>query len=120
MRHRFGSVLFAVAAAIASTAVSAHAVLIDSSPKPKGHLAAGPQRLVFKYNSKIDQGRSRLSLVKPDGSASVLTIASDSQPNELDSQVTLTPGSYKVHWQALALDGHLTRGDVPFTVDAKP
>ena len=26
------------------------------------------------------------------------------------------PGDYVLHWQVLATDGHITRGDVPFTV----
>ena len=26
------------------------------------------------------------------------------------------PGRYVVRWQVLAIDGHITRGDVPFTV----
>jgi copper resistance protein C len=28
----------------------------------------------------------------------------------------MAPGSYSVRWQVLAIDGHITRGDVPFTV----
>jgi hypothetical protein len=28
----------------------------------------------------------------------------------------LTPGVYVLRWQVLAIDGHITRGDVPFTV----
>ena len=30
----------------------------------------------------------------------------------------LQPGEYTVRWQVLAVDGHITRGDVPFTVTA--
>jgi copper resistance protein C len=120
MRHRFGVLLVATAGMFASLSASAHAILVDSTPKPNGTLPAGHVALVFKYNSKVDQHRSRLTLVKPDHSETVLTIASDSKANELDSSADLAPGSYVVHWQALALDGHLTRGDVPFTVVAKP
>ena len=29
---------------------------------------------------------------------------------------SLTPGEYRLRWQVLALDGHITRGDVPFSV----
>jgi methionine-rich copper-binding protein CopC len=28
----------------------------------------------------------------------------------------IQPGSYRLRWQVLALDGHITRGDIPFTV----
>jgi len=29
----------------------------------------------------------------------------------------LAPGKYTLRWQALAVDGHITRGEVPFTVE---
>ncbi|GAB2546710.1 copper resistance CopC family protein [Rhodanobacter koreensis] len=111
--------MFIAACAFTSTSVSAHAILVDSSPKPNGTLTAGHVVLIFKYNSKIDQSRSRLTLIRPDHSETVLPIAPDSKLNELDSSTELAPGAYVVRWQALALDGHITRGDVPFTVIAK-
>ena len=61
-----------------------------------------------------------MTLIKPDHSETVLLITTDNQPNVLSSGADLVPGAYIVRWQALALDGHLTRGDVPFTVIAKP
>jgi len=30
----------------------------------------------------------------------------------------LAPGAHVLRWQVLAIDGHITRGDVPFTVVA--
>jgi hypothetical protein len=30
----------------------------------------------------------------------------------------LAPGDYVLHWQVLAVDGHITRGDIPFRVAA--
>lgn len=118
--HRFGSFLIAAVCAFASMATSAHAILLNSTPKPNGTLAAGHVQMMFKYNSKIDQHRSRLVLIGPDKSETVLTIATDSKSNELDTSADLTtPGAYTLRWQALALDGHITRGDLPFTVVAK-
>ncbi|HET7330461.1 copper resistance CopC family protein [Dyella sp.] len=117
--HRFGSFLVAAACALISVAASAHAILLDSTPKPNGTLPAGHVQMVFKYNSKIDQHRSRLVLIAPDKSETVLTIATDSKSNELDTSADLKPGAYTLRWQALALDGHITRGDLPFTVVAK-
>jgi copper resistance protein C len=121
LRRHFGTFLVAAACTVASMSASAHAILTDSSPKPNGSVAAGHVEMMFKYNSKIDQHRSRLTLVKSDQSETVLTIAANgSKPNELDTSADLTPGTYTIRWQALALDGHITRGDVPFTVVAKP
>ncbi|GGA26152.1 copper resistance CopC family protein [Dyella nitratireducens] len=118
-RHRFGSFLVAMACAFVSVTASAHAILVDSSPKPNGTLTAGHVEMMFKYNSKIDQHRSRLLLIGPDKSEKVLTIATGSKSNEIDTSADLAPGAYTLRWQALALDGHITRGDLPFTVVAK-
>lgn len=120
LRRRFGNFLVAAACTFVSLSASAHAILVDSTPKPNGTLNAGHVQLMFKYNSKIDQHRSRLMLIKSDQSEAVLTIAANSKSNELDASTDLAPGAYTVRWQALALDGHITRGDVPFTVVAKP
>ncbi len=39
------------------------------------------------------------------------------QADTLQTSAELTkPGAYVVRWQVLAIDGHITRGDVPFTV----
>jgi len=115
-RRYFGTVLIAIACTFASMAASAHAILIDSTPKPNGTIAAGHVQMMFKYNSKIDQHRSRLTLIGPDKREIVLTIATGGKSNELDTSADLAPGAYTLRWQALALDGHITRGDLPFTV----
>ena len=47
----------------------------------------------------------------------MLKIAPDGPPNLLETTTNLeAPGAYVVRWQVLAIDGHITRGDVPFTV----
>jgi methionine-rich copper-binding protein CopC len=117
LHRRLGITVLAMAGMIATTGVSAHAILVDSSPKANGNVAAGHAALTLKYNSKIDQGRSKLVLVAPDHSETPLAITSNAnKPNELDSAADLKPGAYVIHWQALALDGHITRGDLAFTV----
>jgi copper resistance protein C len=120
LRQRFGTFLIAASCALVSVGASAHAILTDSTPKANGTVTAGHVDIVFKYNSKIDQHRSLLTLVKSDQSETTLTISTEGKANELDSSADLTPGTYTIRWQALALDGHITRGDVPFTVVAKP
>ena len=100
-------------------AALAHAILTGSTPASGGTIAAGHQALDFRYNSKIDHRRSRLTLTAPDGTHSVLPISAASATNALDTEADLKPGEYTLRWQALALDGHITRGDVPFTVAAK-
>jgi methionine-rich copper-binding protein CopC len=113
----------AVAAALLALAAAppalAHAVLIDSLPAPDGHVPAGALAIKFRYNSRIDAPRSKLTLTRPDGS--VVRLGSHGEgPDLLEATVTLVAGAYTLHWQVLAVDGHITRGNVPFTVDAAP
>jgi methionine-rich copper-binding protein CopC len=98
----------------------AHAILIDSAPAPNGHVAPGHLQLTFRYNSRIDSGRSKLTLKRPDDSTQRLAIEPADKPDILKASLDLTPGDYVVAWQVLATDGHITRGTIPFTVDAQP
>jgi methionine-rich copper-binding protein CopC len=95
---------------------AAHAILIASQPPQGGTVGAGKVAIHLKYNSRIDRARSRLTLTRPDHSQATLPIAAEGAPDEMDTAATLTPGAYVLRWQVLAIDGHITRGDVPFTV----
>lgn len=119
--RRIAVVILALSALLAASVASAHAILLDSTPKANGSLAAGHAQLTLRYNSKIDQARSRLVLMDAGHHETTLAITQDAgQPSELRSEADLKPGSYTLRWQALALDGHITRGDLPFTVTAAP
>ena len=99
-------------------AASAHAILMESQPAAGAAAPAGPVQVVLRFNSRIDAGRSSVTLrrgpeqvglkVQPGASADQITAGS----------ATLAPGEYTLRWQVLAVDGHVTRGDVPFTVRA--
>ena len=103
--------------ALAPTAAMAHAILQQSQPPAGGSVPAGKVDMQFTYNSRIDRERSRLTLTHPDHSQVVLPISPGGSPNVINATAELTtPGPYNVRWQVLAVDGHITRGDVPFTV----
>lgn len=113
-------VIVSLAAASAFTAApaAAHAVIIDSVPAVDAAVA-GDSDVSLHFNSRIDHQRSRLTLIAPDGSASSLTIAPDSAPDIVAAKLTgLAPGQYRLRWLVLAIDGHLTRGDIRFSVKA--
>ena len=97
---------------------SAHAILIDSTPTSNGKIAAGADTMTLRFNSKIDRQRSRLTLVAPGKVETRLPIDRDGAPDVMVANATLQPGDYVVRWQVLAVDGHITRGDLPFTVVA--
>ena len=109
---------FLFLAALASVPASglAHAILVHSRPEAGGTAAAGPVEMEFRFNSRIDCSRSRLTLVAPERAPEVLRLLPDTPPDVLRTDATLRPGQYVVRWQVLAVDGHITRGDVPFAV----
>jgi methionine-rich copper-binding protein CopC len=56
-------------------------------------------------------------LLRPDGSALSLPLLAAARPDTLVAKIDgLAPGSYRIRWQVLAVDGHITRGDIPFAI----
>lgn len=95
----------------------AHAILMESKPAVHSSVK-GPDVVIWlRFNVRVDGSRSRLHLVAPDGSQQNLSLARQSSPDILQSQASLKPGAYKLQWQVLASDGHMSRGEVPFTVN---
>ena len=60
---------------------------------------------------------STLTLLDPDGKVVKVAIESEPEPGLLTAKLTgLTKGAYVLRWQVLAMDGHVTRGKVPFQI----
>lgn len=107
-----------VAAMLIPVLAQAHAILEDSTPPAGASVKAGTVELRLRYNSRIDQKRSRLTLIRPDRGRDIIPIDPGTAPEIIAAHLALVPGSYIVRWQVLAIDGHITRGDVPLTVTA--
>jgi copper resistance protein C len=99
-------------------AAFAHAVLVKSSPAQGATVTAGGAvNVTLTYNSRIDVAHSSLHLVRPDGKAQSLAVDAHAAPNLLVAKApVLTAGAYKLEWQVMATDGHITRGTVEFRV----
>lgn len=110
--------LLLLAAVMVPSLARAHAILEESTPAAGASVRAGPVDLRFRYNSRIDRERSRLTLIRPDRSKDTIPIAGDGPPDIISARVELVPGLYVIRWQVLAVDGHITRGDVPLNVTA--
>ncbi len=116
--RRRAAVACAALLAWAPLPLAAHAILVDSAPASGASVPAGPVAFRLRYNSRIDAARSRLVLTAPDGAQAVLAITPGPAPERLGGAATLGPGAWSLRWQVLAIDGHITRGDLPFTVAA--
>jgi hypothetical protein len=115
-RHLFFAAIFSLVLLVPRLAL-AHAVLLESTPSAHATLK-GPEIAVhLKFNSRIDGTHSRLYLVGPSGNVQTLALAPQDAPDTLAAQsVKLAAGAYTIRWQALASDGHITRGEIAFTV----
>jgi copper resistance protein C len=117
-RHLFTLMLLAASVClILAASAGAHAVLLESQPSLKSTVSGPDVPVKLRFNVRIDAGRSRLTLVAADGSMQTLEISQAASPDVLSAQAKgLAPGDYRLRWQVLASDGHITRGEIPFTV----
>jgi copper resistance protein C len=101
----------------AAGAALAHAVILAASPSAEQHVAPGKLAIRIEFNSRVDKERSRLQLTAPDGAKSDIAIEPAGEPNVISGTTgDLVAGAYELRWQVLAIDGHITRGDIPFSV----
>ena len=111
--------LAALLAALASgpAPAAAHAIIVAAEPAVDAVLHSSSVPVRLRFNSRIDRERSRLTLVRPDGSTAPLALSSATGPDSLAAVIEgLVPGRYRLRWQVLAVDGHITRGDIPFVM----
>jgi len=120
MARRFGRpslLLLTALAALAPAVAMAHAIVIKSDPAVDATVAGASVPIALRFNSRIDQERSRVTLYGPDGKSATLPLAPSTSPDLLTGTASgLAPGDYRLHWQVLSVDGHITRGDIPFKV----
>jgi methionine-rich copper-binding protein CopC len=107
----------AIALLLVGHLVQGHAILKQTSPAA-GSTVTGPDvPIMLKFNVRIDATRSKLQLMTPENRMLDLRVEKQASPDILTAKATgLRAGEYKIAWQVLAPDGHITRGLVPFKV----
>jgi methionine-rich copper-binding protein CopC len=102
---------------LAGGMIEGHAVLKESRPAANSKVTGPDVPIMLKYNVRVDAKLSKMQLLNPDNSTSDLKIEAQASADTLNAKGTgLKPGEYKIRWQVLAPDGHITRGEIPFTV----
>jgi len=118
--HRLGpKVCIAVLAALFMFAhvLEGHAILLEALPAKDAAVNGPDVEIQLKFNSRIDGARSQISLVLPDNTMHKVQLDAQKSPEILSAKAKgLKSGSYKLRWQVLAADGHLTRGEYTFEV----
>jgi methionine-rich copper-binding protein CopC len=95
----------------------AHAILVTSQPQQNAELAGSAVDFRLEFNSRIDVSRSSLQLARDGGQPEPLALTQTAEPNLLVARAQeLAPGEYRLRWQVLSIDGHVSRGDLNFRV----
>ena len=124
-RHTFrrlaGTALALVIVSAFPATIAAHAELERSSPSAGDTVEApfdGP--ILLEFSEELGDG-SRAEL-QDDGGGAIAEASVDGPgaTMEFDLDVPLGPGDYQVAWTGIAVDGHVERGTVAFTVEAPP
>ena len=107
--------------ALAPIAAHAHAIIVDSAPSVNATVPGPDVDVSLRFNSRIDHDRSSLTLSRVGASAGShpvsLPLLPEDSPQFLRAHLTgLAAGAYSLRWQVLSVDGHITRGDIPFKV----
>jgi methionine-rich copper-binding protein CopC len=106
---------------VAPGAAHAHAVILSSSPAVNAAVTGPIVPITLRFNSRIDAARSIITLIDSGNSQTPLHILPASSSDTLLAATgALPPGAYRIRWQVLSVDGHITRGDIPFTVAPSP
>jgi copper resistance protein C len=101
---------------LSSNLAYAHAILVESLPAANSTVAGPSIPIKLRFNVRIDVKRSRLELVGPEKTSTLLS-ATQPSPDILQAQAEgLKAGAYSLRWQVLAADGHITRGEIPFNI----
>src|ERR1700730_13889307 len=96
-----GRAAFLVAGiALLPLTAAAHAIIVSAEPAVDAVLHAPSAPVVLRFNSRIDRERSRLTLLRPDGSSLPLPLAPTERPDTLAARIDgLAPGRYRLRRQ---------------------
>lgn len=106
----------AVALILCATVAWGHAILVTSSPQANSVVSGPKIDVMLKFNVRVDSTRSVIRLVSTDGTSTTLPLLPEKVSNVIAATASdVKPGKYRLAWQVLASDGHITRGEVPFS-----
>jgi methionine-rich copper-binding protein CopC len=116
---RFAALAALAWVVVAASPALAHAIIVEATPAVGAVLHAGTIDVRLRYNSRIDHHRSRLMVLDAIGKETAVALDDNAPADVITAHISgLAPGDYRLRWQVLALDGHITRGDIPFSVIA--
>ena len=114
---RFAAVIALSFAPSVKPAPFPHTALKRSEPAKDSKLATPPKQISLWFTAKPQLAFTRISLDGPAGHIALDTVVADTG-NALHAHVPvlLVGGAYTIHWQTASADGHVIRGDIPFSI----
>ena len=89
--------------------------MINSHTETERNLKGSVLPILERLHKEIKNKSKEIT----NGAGKGLAVLSDSPPDRLLAEADgLAPGAYRLRWQVLAVDGHITRGDIPFQIIA--
>jgi methionine-rich copper-binding protein CopC len=106
-----------------ATPAPAHALVLESVPARDAALARSPERVLLRFNSKIEKRLTRLTLSGGDGQSQILSAGDGADGDQESDRVVvplppLPPGRYVIRYKVLSADGHVTEGALRFSLGA--
>ena len=100
---------------------AAHAIVLESVPPNDAVLSRAPERVLLRFNSKIETRLSHVTL-SAEGGAPVRVAITDGATGESGPDRLVIPlhplaaGRYVIRYRVLSVDGHVTEGALRFRV----
>jgi len=91
--------------------------LRESTPAAEAIVQGRNAQYIVRFSGPVNHGASLLEIVQGDRTLHQMKPRLDSEPDTLYAEAgTPPPGRYVLRWQARSATGHVSRGDIPFTV----
>ena len=109
----------AIGLCLSATLALGHAIVQKASLDDSTVQANTATHVTLKFNSGIEAGFTKVTLVKASGEEEPLIVESASAPATVRIQLPpLAAGAYGLRYKVLAVDGHVTENVLRFTVAA--
>jgi copper resistance protein C len=116
--RRFGLAL--AACALTATAAAGHAVLQRAEPRVESKLKRAPDEVKLYFTERLEPAYSAFRVLNDQG---VQVDRRDSRVDRANPALLratlppLRPGTYKVQWRVLSIDGDVTEGAFTFRIE---
>ncbi|MCP5274787.1 MAG: copper resistance protein CopC [Burkholderiales bacterium] len=99
--------------------VWAHASLVKSDPPRRASLSESPSQIQLWFNEEIETAYALVEVLDSDGntvSVDEPSAVADDPKSVVLAMPALKPGSYKVQFRVLSVDGHVVESNYSFRI----